>query len=54
MLRATSRSAAKSPFSQVTRVFSPPSAGARKSIDSVPPIIPGSASTSYATIPQRS
>ena len=41
--RATSRSAAKSPFSQVTSVFSPEPDGARKSIDSLPPIIPDSA-----------
>ena len=44
--RATSMSAAKSPFSQVTSVFSPAPAGARKSTDSLPPIIPDSASTS--------
>jgi hypothetical protein len=42
---ATSRSAAKSPFSHVTSVFSPDPDGARKSIDSVPPIMPGSAWT---------
>ena len=44
-VRATSRSAAKSPFSHVTSVFSPAPAGARKSNDSLPPIIPDSAST---------
>ena len=44
--RATSRSAAKSPFSHVTSVFSPEPDGARKSKDSLPPIIPDSASTS--------
>ena len=43
--RATSRSAAKSPFSQVTSVFSPEPDGARKSTDSLPPIIPDSACT---------
>ena len=42
---AISRSAAKSPFSQVTSVFSPEPDGARKSIDSLPPIIPDSACT---------
>ncbi len=52
--RATSRSAAKSPRSQVTSVFSPEPEGARKSTDSLPPIIPGSASTPTASIPQRS
>ncbi len=39
---AISTSAAKSPRSQVTSVFSPAPAGARKSYDSLPPIIPGS------------
>ena len=52
--RATSRSAAKSPFSQVTSVFSPAPAGARKSTDSLPPIIPDSASTLGRLSPQRS
>ncbi len=50
---ATSRSAAKSPFSQVTSVFSPDPDGARKSIDSLPPIIPDSACTSKYSTPQR-
>ena len=52
--RATSRSAAKSPFSHVTSVFSPEPDGARKSTDSVPPIIPDSASTAKNSIPHRS
>ena len=54
MPRATSRSAAKSPFSHVTSVFSPAPAGARKSTEPLPPIIPDSASTSNAFSPQRS
>ncbi len=54
IVRATSMSAAKSPFSQVTSVFSPPPAGARKSREPEPPIIPDSASTSCVTRPQRS
>ena len=52
--RATSRSAAKSPFSQVTSVFSPAPAGARKSAEPLPPIIPDSASTSNTFSSRRS
>jgi hypothetical protein len=51
--RATSRSAAKSSFSHVTRTFSPEPAGARKSVDSLPPIIPDSAATACVLSPQR-
>ena len=51
--RAISRSAAKSPFSHVTSVFSPEPDGARKSIDSLPPIIPDSAAAEYSS-PTRS
>ena len=50
---ATSMSAAKSPFSQMTSVFSPDPGGARKSTLNLPPMIPLSAWTSYASIPHR-
>jgi hypothetical protein len=53
MASATSRSAAKSPFSQVTSVFSPEPEGARKSTDSLPPIIPDSAWTAWYSSSQR-
>src|SRR5207247_9750813 len=42
------------PFSQRTRMFSPDSDGAMKPDDSRPPMIPDSASTKYASSPQRS